>query len=72
MSIGGESDAVAKRAGTSKEEEDSGRPHIVPRDTPVDEYTDLPEGLREENAEEPEAEKDDPESGPTEKAGPAS
>ncbi|MGI5165718.1 hypothetical protein ACQEU3_15290 [Spirillospora sp. CA-253888] len=69
--LGGESDAVAMRAGTEEPGGDESK--IVPRDVPIDEYTELPEGLKEDvGAEERPAAEDDPDRDPPEKAGPAS
>ncbi|MGK5555790.1 hypothetical protein ACSNOI_29645 [Actinomadura kijaniata] len=72
--IGGESDIVALRAGTEVGEPapPGEAPHIVPRDVPIDDFTDLPEGLKEYHAREREARDDAPKTEPTREAGPAS
>ncbi|WP_155884660.1 hypothetical protein [Actinomadura flavalba] len=62
---------MAERAGNADDGPVEEKP--VPRDVPVDEFSELPEGLREEvGEEESDAVKDDPETEPAEEAGPAS
>ncbi|WP_067481305.1 hypothetical protein [Actinomadura hibisca] len=65
--LGGESDAIAMRSGAEERDEDK----IIPRDVPIDDYTELPDGLQEVGeAEDRPAVEDDPDSEPPEKTGP--